>query len=105
MALIHIDVVREFGGFGGLGVLSVLAATLTLAPALIRLRPLPPVRSGFDRAIRGHLRAFLVRLLQRWRIAIIGGWALLVTISALGLSRLEVETDAVVWFPQGSLRG
>ncbi|HEY5659120.1 MAG TPA: MMPL family transporter, partial [Myxococcota bacterium] len=42
IASIRIDVVREVGLFGGVGVLSALAATLTLAPALLRLAPVRP---------------------------------------------------------------
>lgn len=99
---IRIDAIRALGGYGGVGVLVVLAASLTLAPALLSLFPLSARGAPLDRAIRDRLAPALLAGLVRHRAAVMLGWAALLLASGFGIARLEVETDAVRWWPPGS---
>ena len=53
VSVVRIEAIQALGLYGSVGVLAVLAATLTLAPALIRLAPLGPGQAGLDGWIRG----------------------------------------------------
>jgi len=99
---IRIDAIRALGAYGGLGVLVVLAASLTLAPALLRWRPLPASGAGLDRWLRERGVPRLMDLVDRRRRHVIATWVVLLAATAVGLVRLHVETDAVRWWPPGS---
>jgi len=103
ISLVRIDAVRFVGGFGALGVLTTLAATLTLAPAALACWPLPARRAQPEGWVRDRLRPRLLALLgRRARRSVVGIWLALMVVFSLGAMRLEVITDATVWFPHGT---
>ncbi len=99
---VRIEEVRAVGAFGSLGVLGIVAASLTVAPALLRLWPLPPGRARAASWAEGPLRQALVRIAARHRGLVIGASGLVLLAFGAGLSQLKVETDATRWFPRGS---
>ncbi len=99
---VRIEEVRNAGAFGSLGVLAIVAASLTVAPALLRLWPLPPGRPRGASWAEGPLRRGLVRIAARHRVAVLVGWALILVVFATGIARIQVETDATRWFPHGN---
>lgn len=102
ISTVDIDAIRDLGAFGGVGVLATLAATLTLAPALLRLRR-PRVRAAsLDRVIRGPVSSGLVSGIARWRVALVVAWVAALGATSLGLARLEIETDGTRWWPPGT---
>ena len=102
ISTIQIDVVRDLGGFGALGVVCVTFAALTLAPALLRLWPLRAGAPWLDRLVRTRIRVSLVNLVRKHGGLVLGLWVVVMGIVSIGLVRLEVETDAVRWFPIGT---
>lgn len=101
-ALTGIETVRNVGAFGGVGVLAILALTLTALPAFLVLFPLPATEPrGFD-WLRRRAAPTITRLASTRSLAIIGLWAGLVAVSAAGIARLEVDTDATRWFRPGT---
>ena len=103
IATVRIDAVRDVGGFGAVGVLATLAATLTLLPACLALRPLPAGQARFAAWLQGPGCDVLLGLATRRRRAVLIVWALAVLPLVLGLARLDVATDATSWFPPGTL--
>lgn len=99
---VRIEEVRAVGAFGGVGVLGIVAASLTVAPALLRLWPLPPGRARGVSLAEGPLRRMLVGLSSRHRTFVIVASGLVLVAFAAGIGRLRVETDATRWFPHGS---
>ncbi len=101
MTLVRIDVIRWIGAFGALGCLFVLAAAISLAPALLALFPVAEVRSVLvvraRDAIVGHLRSLLTR-----PVAILAGWAAILLVVGVGISRLDIETDVILYFQEDS---
>ncbi len=102
LSSIQIDVVRDLGSFGALGVVCVTFAALTLAPALLRIWPLRAGAPWLDRLVRTRIRVSLIDLARRRGGLVLAVWVLLIGIFSIGLVRLEVETDAVRWFPVGT---
>jgi predicted RND superfamily exporter protein len=102
IASIRIDALRSLGLFGGIGVLAVLAASLTVAPALLRWFPLPARGAALDAWIRSRLAPALLGFLARRRVATMLVWCGVLLGSGFGIARLHVETDAVRWWPPGS---
>lgn len=102
IAVVRIDAVRFAGGYGALGVLVVAAATLSITPAALVLRPLPkPSPRGF-RWLRDRFGPWLLGAVARRRRAVIGAWMMLVPLLVFGLFRVNVETDATRWLPVGN---
>ena len=102
MSTVEIGAIRELGTYGALGAVCVLAAALTLAPAALRLWPLGEGGPGLDAWLRGPLRDALVRFVVRRRVSIFAAWLGVLAVSCVGLFRLQVETDIILWFPHGS---
>ena len=98
MSVVEIPVVRQLGSFGGLGTLFVTAAALTLAPALLS-RGLGARETRFGGWLRQQLPARASRLVREHRRGLVAGWLIAGLAVAVGLSRLDVETDVVLWFP------
>jgi len=98
----NIEAIRQMGLLGASGVLLALMAALTLAPALLRLAPRPASRAAWDAWIERRLAPHLLGFVWSWRRTIVGCWAVLLLFFGWGLARLELETDAVEWFPTGS---
>jgi len=97
-----IEAIHQMGLLGATGVLLALAAALSLAPALLRLAPRVTHGGAWDVAIERRLAPRLLDLVWSRRRAIVVSWAVLLVLFGWGLTRLEVETDAVHWFPQDS---
>lgn len=99
VSFVRIDAISQLGGFGALGVLAVLAATLTLGPALLAMLPLPARRMRLRKALSGALGGVLVRAVERRGGLIVVAWLASGAVLAVGLARLNVETDVIQWFP------
>jgi hypothetical protein len=101
IALVRIDAVRFTGSYGALGVFVVTAATLTLVPAALSLRPLPMVPPrGFGWS-QSRVVPWLVEHIAPRRTAIVLFWSALTLVMAFELATIEVETDATAWLPVG----
>jgi predicted RND superfamily exporter protein len=82
---VRIDAIEQLGNYGALGVLFVLAASLTIVPSVLALRPLQVAAPRFE---DGGLMAVL--------------WLLMAGLCAFGFTRISIETDATRWFAPGS---
>lgn len=103
MSIVRIDAVREVGLFGGIGVLAVTAATLTLLPAALRLRPTTGRTPWLGSWLAGRLADVTVAHVTRRSTAVVAGWVVVSGALAVGLWRLDVQTDATNWFPPGTV--
>ncbi len=102
VATVRIEAITLLGVFGSLGVCAVFAASATLAPALLSLIPLGDGVPDLDRWLRGPARRWIVSLVARRRSAIVAIWLAVCAVAVVGLTRLEVETDATRWFARGT---
>jgi len=102
IALVRIDAIRDLAVFGAVGALTLAAASLSAAPAALRLAPLAPrpwrPLSWMSETLSPALLAFV----DRWRTALIVAWLLLGALALFGVPRISVETDATRWFARGS---
>jgi len=104
MALVRIDVVRQIGGFGALGALVVTAAALTLAPAVLA-DGVGDRMTGLGRWLQRELPRRASRVVARRGRALVFGWAIAALCIGVGIARLDVETDVVLWFlPETGVR-
>jgi predicted RND superfamily exporter protein len=101
IATVRIDAIRSLGAYGGLGVLVVLGAALTGAPAALRLWPLRH-GGGVTGFLETRGATWLAGFDFRRRRTILVAWAILTGVTAVGLSWVAVETDAVLWWPKGT---
>lgn len=99
---VRIEEVRHVGGFGAIGVLVLAAVTLTAAPAVLALWPLPARRPRLSAWTEGPLRETLMGLALGRRRSVLWSWTILLAIFGVGALYLQVETDATRWFPRGS---
>ena len=98
---VRIEAVQFTGGYGALGVLVVTAVSLTLVPATLMLRPLPtPAPRGFS-FVRHRAADWLVTRLERHGTLVLASWMILSIAVGVGITRIEVETDATRWLPPG----
>jgi predicted RND superfamily exporter protein len=102
VALVRIGAIRDLGLFGAVGTFAVCAAALSVVPAALCLLPLDAPPPRLRAKIADAWAIALVHFVARRRGAVLGAWALLLALAALGLPRLAVETDATRWFPRGS---
>ncbi len=102
MSTVRIAAIRELATIGAIGVLSVLAAALTFAPAVLRLRPLGDHGDRLDWWIRGVLTRRVVAFAVGRPRAILASWLALGAVFAVGAANLKVETDIILWFPIGT---
>jgi len=101
-AVSGIEAVRNVGTFGGLGVLLTLALTLTALPAFLTLAPLPArAPRGFDSLTR-RLAPFLTRQARARGWLMLSGGAAVTALAAVGVARVEADTDATRWFREGT---
>ncbi len=102
ITLVRIEAVRATGGFGALGVVAVTLASLTLLPAGLALgtsaAPLPRGRES----LRDRVAPALVKTVDRHGRIILATWLLVAGVIGLGLTRIEIETDATKWLPVGN---
>jgi len=99
---VPIDAIQAIGSYGAAGVLTILGATVTAVPAALTIWPLPGRDVALASWIRRRLCPWLVDIAERRRLILLGSWALLGVVCMVGLSRLDIETDATTWFPRGS---
>ena len=103
MASVGVDLIRDLATYGALSVLVVNAASLSLAPAILSVWPIKTPVVGIlqwwsvDRASRS-----LVRFVARFRPVLLGAWLVIFGLSSVGLGRLTVASDVILWFPADS---
>ena len=102
MATVRVSAIRELATFGAIGVVGVTAASLTFAPVLLRIRSLDAATGGVDRWGGGRFQLWLVRFVSARRGAIAAFWVGMTVLFGVGLSRLDIETDIILWFPKGT---
>lgn len=98
VSFVRIDAIRDIGIFGALGVLMVLAATLTVGPAALTLWPLPVRQARFQRWIGDRATPAVLHFVQRHRRGVLIAWLAALAGVSVGLGRLAVETDVILWF-------
>lgn len=98
VSFVRIETIQYIGAFGAIGVLVVLAATLTITPAALRLWPLQERRLRFRRWFCGPAARGVVAFAAEKRPVIIAGWVLALLGIGVGIFRIHVETDVIVWF-------
>jgi predicted RND superfamily exporter protein len=98
-----LHVIREFGLWSALGVGAALAASLTLAPALLALAPAstPQPGSDWERAV-DRAAARLGAFDLRHRRAIVALGAVLLAAAGAAMTRIEVNTEVIDNFAGGS---
>ncbi len=100
---VRIEEVRAVGAFGGVGVLGIVAASLTVAPALLRaLAASSRSRRGASAWPKAPCAGCWSGSRSRHRIFVMVASGLVLVAFAAGIGRLRVETDATRWFPHGS---
>jgi predicted RND superfamily exporter protein len=100
ISFVRIDAIRDLGGFGAIGVLIVLAATLTVGPAVLSVWPIGCQRVRMQDWFSSSGAKGLVRIASEKGPWIITSWACAVFIVGIGIGRINVETDVIVWFPR-----
>jgi predicted RND superfamily exporter protein len=98
VSFVRIDAIRDIGIFGALGVLAVLAATLTVGPAALTLWPLPVRKARFQSWIGDRAAPAVIGFVQRNRRSVLLAWMAAMMGVSVGLVRLAVETDVILWF-------
>ncbi len=101
MVTVRISAIQQLALFGALGVATLTAASLSLAPALLTLRPIPNRESVFSGLIRAHLRPRVMFLADRFRTPMLFVWGAALAALLLGIFALRISTDIIVWFPEG----
>jgi predicted RND superfamily exporter protein len=102
MATVRIVLIRDLAVFGAIGVLAATFAAITLAPALLVFLPIRKTRGWVDGWVRNALRGSLVRLAEERRRAVLIAWVFVFAVVIGGVSRLEISSDVIRWFPHGS---
>jgi predicted RND superfamily exporter protein len=98
VSFVRIEAIQNIGIFGAFGVLSVLAVTLTAGPAALTLWPPPPRRVRFQEYIQDRVTPVLLGIALRNRRAVMASWLAVMAAVSIGLGRLEIETDVILWF-------
>jgi predicted RND superfamily exporter protein len=101
IAVVPIEALRHLGAFGAFGTLALLAANLSVGTAALRLWPFPARRAPLLELIGGPLRRRVVALVTTRGRLVIAVWIVVSGLFALGVARVEIETDVTRWFPQG----
>jgi predicted RND superfamily exporter protein len=101
MSTVQITAIRELGTFGSLGVIIVLAAALTLSPAVLVNRPVGHRATAVRMWVERTLRARLLKCSLESGVWVIGVALLLGVVCAVGVGRVNIDTDIIRWFPRG----
>jgi hypothetical protein len=92
--------IRQFGIITTVGALAAMAVCLTFAPAVLGLLKLQDARASestwSDDRIGG-----IARFSVRHRIGVLVGAVVIMMVSAVGISRMEIGTDIIRYFPNG----
>jgi hypothetical protein len=95
---------REFALVCAVGVPINFVLTILMVPSFLRLLPVPwsfHARSDARPPLTSQVTAFLLPLIHR-RIPVFAAFLLLSILAALGISRLEINTDYLRFFPSES---
>ncbi len=104
ISTIRIDAIRQLGTYGAVGVIAVLAAALTAAPAALSIRSLGNGAAVLRDWIRGSVRRVVMNWVLRRRV-VLALWGVAILASGVGLNRLAIETDIILWFsPDSAIR-
>ncbi len=99
IAFIPTPMFRQLGLVLGFGVAIALLLAMTLVPIFFSYMPAP--RRAAERTRRGPSRVidvftgFCLRLSTRYPVAVVAGFAAVAVVSAVGISRIKVETNMV----------
>jgi len=106
MSVSRIGLIRDLATYGALGALLVSLSALTLAPALLALSPgRRDSRPDLSALVARRWAPPLAEFVRGSRKVITVGWVAALVISGVGLSRLAVSSDVIMWFPEdGPLR-
>ena len=104
MATVRIAAIRELATYGAVGVFALTAAALTLLPAMLSLWPIAASSgaTALDARIRQGLRRVLLSLLVHRRKQVVIAWLATLALVGVGIARLDVSTDIILWFPESS---
>jgi predicted RND superfamily exporter protein len=104
MATVRISAIRELATYGAVGVFAVTVAALSLAPALLKLWPLAAGGGAatLDARIRQGLRRALLSVVMRRRRQVVIAWAATLALVGVGVARLDVSTDIILWFSEST---
>jgi predicted RND superfamily exporter protein len=103
MATVRISAIRELATYGALGVLAITVASVTLVPAVLTQQRGVSLRSGLDHWVRNPLRDWLVTVVVRHRVWVIGTWLVGLVGVGVGIAQLQISTDIIRWFPDGTV--
>jgi len=99
MATVRIQVIQDLALYGSFGTAVAALAAISLAPAIVALC------GGVGRAHWGWLGRFWLRALDRqlrWPRTVVSLWGLVLAAVVVGALRIEVSSNIIPWFPQGS---
>ena len=102
MATVRVSAIRELATFGAIGALGATAASLTFAPALLRIRSLDAASGGVERLRGSGFERWLVLFVSERKGAVAAFWVGMTMVFGVGLSKLDIETDIILWFPKGT---
>jgi hypothetical protein len=105
LAAYRIPAIRSFGAFATFGIAVTFLLTLSFTPALLAVLPLPRRRAATVDREWAWLRRAMDRLVsfdERRRRPLLAVSVALMLGLALGIPRLEFETDVVSYFPHDS---
>ena len=92
--------IRQFGIITTMGALAAMAVCLTYTPAVLALLKRQDARASESRWSDDRL-AGIARFSVRRRKGVLAGALLLLIVSAVGISRIEIGTDIIRYFPNG----
>jgi hydrophobe/amphiphile efflux-3 (HAE3) family protein len=92
--------IRQFGIITTVGVLAAMAVCLTYTPAVLGLLKRQEPRVSHSAWSDDRL-AGIARFSVRHRTSVLAGALVVLIISAVGISRVEIGTDIIRYFPEG----
>lgn len=101
MSFVQIDVVRHVGIYGSIGTLVVMLAALTFAPPCLAAgrKSRATVALGW---LSGKGPELAFRLVQTRGRNLVIAWVAVALVTGIGIARLNIETDVILWFDHGS---
>jgi predicted RND superfamily exporter protein len=106
MSISRIGLIRDLAGFGALGAILVTIGSMTLAPALVAVSNLPTNSRSSAHGVQEWVSQALASRLSRFVLSysrqIVAVWGLGLALVGIGLLRLSVTSDVILWFPPSS---
>lgn len=100
IGFVRIKVIQDMAAFGALGVLIVLGITLTFIPAALKLFPGASGDTALRRFVSESLAPSAISFVLKRRRVVIMVWLVSMAIIGIGIFKLRVETDVILWFPR-----